>query len=183
MVPDEVLCEGQKLTHPRTTFPRAAIIVPLGLLLAQCAPESEDAAQAVQADPTGQAVAEAEECADVTPNAAYSECFRQLANAAQDEVTAELAKARELVAVADEEYSNYAPNSPTIASDRTRLTRSLAMSQEDWTRYVANQCELEAEAARGGSGTDTLRQLCLLRLARQRLAELRGAAALIDGNR
>lgn len=171
------------MTHPRTTWPCAAIIAPFGLLLAQCAPESEGAAQALQADPTGQAVAEAEECAETASNAEYRECFRSLARAAQDEVTAELAKARKLVAAADEEYANSAPNSPTIASDRTRLTRHLALSQEHWTGYVTNQCELEAEAARGGSGTDTLRQKCLLRLARQRLAELRGAAALIDGNR
>jgi uncharacterized protein YecT (DUF1311 family) len=164
--------------------PRIVTTVLLALALSCCAPDdggplaAETSASVVTATPPG----EPDDCADVTPNAAYTECFRQLAIAAQTEVDAELAKARKLVEAADEEYSRYQPNSLT-ADDKTQLARHLVMSHENWLRYAEGQCELEATAARGGSGTDTLRQKCLLRLARLRLAELRGAEALIDGNR
>lgn len=160
------------------------LLVIASLLFSGCAPDDrrpdkpDTAATAVKAKPS----AESEDCADVTPNAAYTECFRQLAIAARKEVDAETAKARYLVAAADEEYSSYQPASLT-AEDKTQLARHLAVSHENWLRYADAQCELEATAARGGSGTDTLRQKCLLRLARLRLAELRGAEALIDGNR
>ncbi len=153
-------------------------------LLASCAPDdagpvaAETSAPAVTVTSSG----EPEDCVDVTSNAAYTECFRQLAISARAEADAEMAKARKMVVAADEEYSRYAPDSLT-ADDKTQLARHLARSQENWLRYADGQCELEATAARGGSGTDTLRQKCLLRLARLRLAELRHAEALIDGNR
>lgn len=163
---------------------RYRLLVIASLLLASCAPDerrpdnSEAASPAAMTTPSG----EPEDCAGVTPNAAYTECFRQLALAARAEVEAEIAKAQKLVVAADEEYSRYKPDSLT-ADAKTQLTRHLATSHENWLRYADTECELEATAARGGSGTDTLRQKCLLRLARLRLAELRGAQALIDGNR
>ena len=164
--------------------PRIVTAVLLALILSCCAPDEGGPLAAETGAPavTVTSSSEPEDCADVTPNAAYTECFRQLAIAARTEVDAELTKARKLVMAADEEYSHYQPNSLT-AEDKTQLARHLVMSQENWLRYVDGQCELEATAARGGSGTDTLRQKCLLRLARLRLAELRGAEALIDGNR
>jgi len=160
------------------------LLVIASLLFASCAPDGrepdnpETAAPAVTATPPG----EPEDCVDTSDNASYRECFTQLAVAARAEVDAELTKARKLVRAADEEYSRYEPDSMT-ADAKTQLTRHLAMSHGNWLRYAEAQCELEATAARGGSGTDTLRQKCLLRLARLRLAELRGAEALIDGNR
>ncbi|WP_086735745.1 lysozyme inhibitor LprI family protein [Erythrobacter colymbi] len=160
------------------------LLITASLLFASCAREErepvslETAVRAATTTPYG----ESEDCADTPDNVSYRECFTQLAVAVRAEVDTELAKARKLVEAADEEYSHYQPESLT-ADDKTQLARHLVMSQENWLRYVDGQCELEATAARGGSGTDTLRQKCLLRLARLRLAELRGAEALIDGNR
>jgi len=153
------------------------------LLLASCAPDKGEEATTVAIAPaaTSTPSGEGEDCADTPDNVSHRACFTQLAVAARAEVDAELAKARKLVEAADQEYSLYAPDSLT-ADDKTQLARHLAMSHENWLRYADGQCELEATAARGGSGTDTLRQTCLLRLARLRLAELRRAEALIDGN-
>ena len=169
---------------PRARYVRTALVVIAGLIVASCAPEHADvaAADTVAPAPAATLAGETEDCADVTPNAAYTQCFGQLALAAQGDVAAEMTKARKLAQAADAEYSRYAPGSLT-ADAKTQLARHLAMSHENWLRYAEGQCELEATAARGGSGTDTLRQKCLLRLARLRLAELRGAQALIDGNR
>ena len=160
------------------------LLVIASLLIASCAPDEREPDNPDPAAPavTATLPSEPEDCADTPDNASYRECFTQLAVAARAEVDAELAKARKLVEVADEEYSRYQPDSLT-ADDKTQLTRHLAVSHENWLRYADGQCELEATAARGGSGTDTLRQKCLLRLARLRLTELRRAEALIDGNR
>jgi uncharacterized protein YecT (DUF1311 family) len=172
------------MRHPdyRHSDPARPVVLALvWLALSSCALENGETTQAVASQRSG-SLSEAKDCADVTPNAAYTECFRQLVIAAQAEVDAEIAKARKLVVAADEEYSRYEPDSLT-AQDKTQLARHLAVSHENWSSYADAQCELEATAARGGSGTDTLRQKCLLRLARLRLTELCGAEALIDGNR
>jgi uncharacterized protein YecT (DUF1311 family) len=170
------------MSPPRTDWTRSAIAALVGVILPSCAPEGGGSATGTMAGPVETPTIAADDCADVTPNAAYTECFRQLALAAERDVTAELTKVRKLVAAADAEYSRSAPGTLT-ADDATQLARHLALSHDNWMRYVEGQCALEATAARGGSGTDTLRQKCRLRLARLRLDELRGAATLIDGNR
>jgi uncharacterized protein YecT (DUF1311 family) len=179
------LCLHKQVQHDEVGGrPRNLMMVLLALALSSCALDKGEyattgsLAPAVMATPS----VEAEDCANTPDNASYRECFTQLAVKARAEVDAEMAKARRLVEAADEEYSRYQPAS-LMADDKTQLARHLAMSHENWLRYAHGQCELEATAARGGSGTDTLRQICLLRLARLRLAELRGAEALIDGNR
>ncbi len=163
---------------------RIALVLLASMFLANCAPGQEGEAPPETFATASAATSsdETQDCADITPNSAYTECFRQRALAALDDVAAELPKARTLAEAADAEYSRYAPDS-TNADDKMPLARHLAMSHQNWTRYVEGQCELESTAARGGSGTDTLRQKCRLRLARLRLEELRSAEALIDGNR
>jgi len=123
-----------------------------------------------------------EECDGTSSNLEYTQCFNKLAQEAEANAAKELKKTADLAKLADQEYSWSRPKS-IAPSEEEALANYLKGSQTHWEDYVEKQCELEAETSRGGSGTDTLRAKCHLRLARTRVAELQAAQKMIDRSR
>ncbi|HWT12356.1 MAG TPA: lysozyme inhibitor LprI family protein [Allosphingosinicella sp.] len=113
-------------------------------------------------------------CADPQSQAEMNTCAAIAFEQADAELDAEYARA-----LSDARANDASPDSGrTEGDDRPGEEATLSEAQRAWVAYRDSHCRLEGYSERGGSMEALVRDECLARLTRERIAQLRPQPAL-----
>ncbi|PXX43164.1 lysozyme inhibitor LprI family protein [Undibacterium pigrum] len=116
-----------------------------------------------------QRAASGEDCFSLGGQADARECLEK--RVAQSNITLRQAEAETLISVGLWDDT---------ATNRARVKGKLLSSSKQYLLYRAEQCELQANLAAGGTGTSHRRFLCLLELNEQRIAHLQSVREITN---
>jgi uncharacterized protein YecT (DUF1311 family) len=119
-------------------------------------------------------------CEQLSPNAAVTDCYERAAAESRAKVNKAFAEVLRSAQRADADVAKFERTEHVRIAGRSALVNFLKGSQAAWLKYSNEQCALEGETSRDGSGTGSLNAQCHYRLNVRRLADLKTALELIE---
>jgi uncharacterized protein YecT (DUF1311 family) len=119
-------------------------------------------------------------CEQLSPNLAVTDCYERAAAESRARVNKAFAEVLKAAQRADADVAKFEQTEHARIAQPSALVGFLKRSQAAWVEYSNNQCALEGETSRGGSGNDSLSGQCHYRMNLRRLSDLKTALELIQ---
>jgi uncharacterized protein YecT (DUF1311 family) len=119
-------------------------------------------------------------CEQLSPSAAVTDCYERAAAESRARVNKAFAEVLRSAQRADADVAKFERTEHVRIAGPSALVGFLKASQTAWLKYSHEQCALEGETSRGGSGTASLNAQCHYRMNLRRLSDLKTALELIQ---